>query len=218
MKKKNFSRLLLTGKVASMPFIPSANAALSPFDLITTSSAIYLSEKAETGINVLETDSAITFDGVSANIIHPGSGCTNVVPTEMTVVVSGLLSGDTVWIAAADDKDDPGLLGISPSFRIGFENLEVLSKFDVHVNTQREVGFDAPPGSAMMDQNVLTFSVPIDLSKFTSSSDNFYLQAMVARADGTLKFSDLDYITRVETDACSYGGEGSLSGTGTSTY
>ena len=105
MKKMRFARLLLTGKVATLPLlIGQAKADVTPS----------YSDMISNDLRVIEIPfgSAIRLQSITADA-YAGSSysayfCTNAsLPTSTTLVVTGANAGDTVVVAAASNKNDP---------------------------------------------------------------------------------------------------------------
>ncbi len=201
--KKKFASFLITGKAATLPFFMNNSVADTNLaDMLFDSSQPQLMERAGQGI-------AVTGDTVQ--IVSPGPGCSFPQPTDiMNVVVTGVRNGDFVFIASADNKDDPNFIAVNPAFRIGQQNLRILTSFYVdRLELSPLSGFEH--GGGDLGNAVSAISVPVDLNQI-SSTGLFYMQALILRPNpltaelpATMVFSELDEIKQVTATCDSYG-------------
>jgi len=203
--KKKFASFLITGKAATLPFFMNNSLAdTNVSDMLFDSGQPQLMERSGQGI-------AVTGDTVK--IVFPGPGCSFSQPADiMNVVVTGVRNGDSVYIASADNKDDPNFLAVNAGFRIGQQNLRILTSFYVDREELWPLsGFDY--GGGDLDNAVSAISVPVDLNQISTTARGvFYMQALIVRSNpiapelpATMVFSELDEIKQVTATCDSYG-------------
>lgn len=224
MKKKRFASYMLTGKVATLPFmVNSSFADVVPTYTEILSENVSVIEAPATGVRLMTTTvsagaSAYGGTGSSAYGGTDAAICSTSMPTTMNVVVTGAHPGNTVFLVASSDKDDAFMQTFNPNIRVGTTNMTVVSSFSLGDNPITEE-------AGAFSQSTSPISIPVDLSKLQLknlfSNGKFYLQAVVfstmnqATMWQTARVSELDEIV-VSTAGCpsTYGG----SNYGGSTY
>lgn len=180
--KRRFASFLLTGKVASFPFfMPNQNFAqfisLGPgTDLLSPD--VHIIELPAPGIRLLSTLTEAPpptgYGGGTAAEICVASPSA---PTSMTVSITGVRTGDMVFLVASTDTDDPVLQAfVNPAIRVGKNNV-ILKVFDVDLGARRVT--DLSETGALDATSVIPVSV--DLSGLSQqgflAGQKFFLQA-----------------------------------------
>lgn len=201
--KKRFASLLIGGKAAAMPFFIPSPAAAS-FSEAIFSSGLHLVEHG-TGITMIsemgEAPDANGYGGTTAaQICATGANAADT----LNVVVTGVSSGETVYLMASQDKDNNQLASFFPGWRLGNTNLRFLAAFDYQTSV---IVSDA----GNLHNAVGAVSVPVDLAQLNLiEGERIYLQAAVGNRtpDGNfanIRFSELDQV-EVSANSC-YGGQ-----------
>lgn len=207
MKRNRFARLMLTGKVATLPLlIGQARADVTPSysDMISSDlrvieipvgSAIRLQSIAVDANNY----SASAYAGSSYAAVF----CTNAsLPTSTTLVVTGVSAGDNVIIAAAGNKNDPVHLQIDSRLTLGTQGLSILGSAEFGRGL-----FPPAPGSSV--GGTVSFNVNTASLTGLAVGGKFYIQAAVipvgASGVSGWRFSELDEIQVGSCASSSYG-------------
>jgi hypothetical protein len=167
--KKRFSSYLLMGKVATLPAVTSKVMAANPPDYNDLTAPNVTAVTLPSNGHVMLTSTS--YGNVPTICVNHG------VPATMSVVVTGINPGDTVYLAASINSNDPAYTQLSPNLLIGTKDLVIIDSF---VNSQTTIRSDAMVGSQLSSTK---FNV--DLSKLTSAgialTDNseFFMQAMI---------------------------------------
>ena len=196
MKKIRFAKLLLTGKVATLPLlIGQAKADVTPTysDMISNDlrvieipvgSAIRLQSIAVDASSY----SSYSYAGTAAYF------CTNAgLPTSTTIVVTGASIGDTVVLAAASNKNDPLHLAIDSRLTLGTQSLSILGSASVGSGL-------FPPALGSSVKGTVSFNLTTSSLTALAASGRFYVQAAVIPSGGSTatlvnwRFSELDEI------------------------
>lgn len=190
MKKIRFARLLLTGKVATLPLlIGQAKADVTPgySDMISN----------ELRVIEIPFNSAIRLQSIAADASYAGSAysayfCTNVgLPTNTTLVVTGANVGETVVVAAASNSNDPFHLTIDSRLTLGTQGLTILGSAQLASGL-----FPLPAGSSA--RGTVAFNVDTAMLSALAVGGTFYIQAAVIPTGATgiseWRFSELDSI------------------------
>ncbi|MDO9140575.1 MAG: hypothetical protein Q7U38_09645 [Methylobacter sp.] len=192
MKKKRFSSYLMTGKVASMPFINSGFADVVPSYTDVLSANASIIEMPATGVRLYKVSEDVnTYGGYDAAL------CSTAIPTTMNIVVTGAKPGNIVYLVASSNKDDGTFQALSPKIRIGSENFTIVSSFSLgNITHGEEAGSFA--------ESISPTSIPVDISKLQQknlfNNGKFYLQAVIlstwdeASMWQTARFSELDEV------------------------
>lgn len=209
MKKKRFASYMLTGKVATLPFmINSSFADVVPTYTEALSESVSVIETPATGVRLMTTTvsagASSTYGGTDAAI------CSTSMPTTMNVVITGAHPGNTVFLVASSDKDDSFMQTVNPNIRVGTVNMTIVSSFSLGDNPITEE-------AGAFSQSTSPISIPVDLSKLQLknlfTNGKFYLQAVIFSTMNqstmwqTARVSELDEIV-VGTAGCpsTYGG------------
>jgi hypothetical protein len=192
MTKNRFARLLLTGKVASLPMlIGQARADVTPTysDMIgSTLRVIEVPSGTAIRLSSIAADAATAYAGTSS---YAALICTNTtLPENMTIVVTGVASGESVVLAAASNKNDPVHLAIDSRLTLGAQGLSVVGSAEVGKGL-----FTAPSGTTV--GGTVTITVPTTTLTALASNGKLYLQAAVIPSGATStvaswRFSELD--------------------------
>ncbi|MBV8465317.1 MAG: hypothetical protein JO218_05170 [Burkholderiales bacterium] len=156
--KKRFSSYLLMGKVATLPGLANkAMAANPPSYADLTKSSLSIVPLPAPGV-ILTT----TPYGNNPTICAPNS-----VPatTSMSVVVTGVMPGDTVYLAASTDSNDPSFLQLDGNLQIGKQNLTII---DSIVNAQSTIKAEALSGTP-----TTAVKFDVDINKLGSAGFSF---------------------------------------------
>lgn len=202
---RKFSTLLLTGKAASLPFLMQQAQAYTPSysDILTSEiTQIQLPVANQVELDSLGSGSY----GGSSSYGGAATLCSDsTVASQMSLVITGLNSGDEVFIATSTNTG--GNESVHPDIKIGNQNLLVPISFKATL-----------AGSSGAATAAVT--VPLDLNTLRNNGysltqgNSFYLQTFVFPA-GTLissnpwamaKFSELDTISVNRCVASTYGG------------
>jgi hypothetical protein len=196
--KKFSSSMLLMGKVATLPMLVSqAHADVTPVYSDITSSEITLIELPQTNqVRLL----SLTADAANVPSSYSSAAilCSNPMPATMSVVVTGVNPGDSVFVVASSDKNFSGHTALNPRATIGASNLAIVgaSKLD---NVSVASGTRA------------AITVPVDLGAIPTltAASSFYMQALVipenAASPSSWRFSELDEIRKGVSATNSYG-------------
>jgi hypothetical protein len=124
----------------------------------------------------------------------------------MSVVVTGVAPGDTVYLGASTNSNDPTLTQYSPNLLIGSKDLTIVDSF---VNNEATILTEAESGA-----RTASVRFNVDLGKLASAGfsladqSKFYLQAMTvpqsaAGLTGASYWAALHYspLVTVSTDA-----------------
>lgn len=208
MKKKYFSSFLLMGKVATLPLlIQSARADVSGLigsatpdatplfaDIVTSSVTIMAIPSSQTKLKNLITDTSSVYgsNAYASALLCPSSA--NVLPTSMSVVVTGVKEGDTVFLFGALDRNDPTNLSLHPKVTIGNKSIALLGQASI-------------TGTSGVSSAV---TIPVDLVKNKALVDagRFYIQAATINKTATgpsqWGYSELDMIGVGQLQVSSY--------------
>ncbi len=184
--KKKFASYLATGKAATLPFFAGNSLA----DMQEMSMA----------------------ELVSTDEVHIVGKCSDSDSSVMNVVITGLKSGDQVFLGSSNDT---GQLYPNdyPAMQIGETNLRFLTNFVVSGIDFGDILEDYYPyGEDNFEEATYTVSVPIALDDLLTQQAGFYMQALVYReGEPEALFSELD---KVEGICCSSydGGDGGNGG------
>ncbi len=205
MKKMRFAKLLLTGKVATLPLlIGQAKADVTPT----------YSDMISTDLRVIEipVGSAIRLQSIEADAGSYGSTayaanfCTNaVLPVNTTLVVTGINAGDNVILAAASDKNHPLHLAIDPRLTLGIQGLSILGSASVGG------GLFTASASGSLRGGTVSFNLDTTTLTALAAGGKFYIQAAViptgagAGSVSNWRFSELDEIRVGSCAASPYG-------------
>lgn len=190
MRKNRFAKLLLTGKVATLPvLIGQVRADVTPT----------YSDMIGSDLRVIEvpSGSAIRLMSIAADAGSQYAGtptaylCTNeALPANITVVVTGVNTGENVILAGAKNKNDPLHLSADKRMTIGSQNLTILG------SSQLAQGLIPGPTGGTVGGTV-AITVPTTTLTAIAPDANVFLQAVVIPAGATStiaswKFSELD--------------------------
>lgn len=176
MKRKHFSSFLLMGKVATLPLlIQSARAdvvgstqvdAVPAYtDIITSKVSVIAVPDSQVHLKNLTSDASTAYgaNSYASALLCPSTA--NALPSTMSVVVTGVKAGDTVYLFGALDKNDPVNLAYNPKITIGNSKLSMLGQAVVS-------------GTSGVTSAV---TIPIDLNsagnKPLVNAGRFYIQA-----------------------------------------
>lgn len=197
MNKTRFSRLLLAGKAATLPMMlgQAKAAGVTPTysDMISSDLRV-IQIPSGSGIVL----SSIAADSNTSSTSYAAQFCTNnTLPSSMTLVVTGVQLGETVYIAAASNKNDPSYTAVDPRLTVGSTNFKLFGMGSTQ-QTVNTIGGTSITGTLVMKLDTATL-----LS--LASNGKFYIQAMTLSSAGTLRFSELDEITVGTCQTSSYG-------------
>ncbi|WP_374348962.1 hypothetical protein [Chitinimonas sp.] len=205
--KKRFASYLLLGKAASLP----ALAAIPPdYNDFTTTKLTLL--EIPSGSVALSQGGPYGAGGGATVCVGGG------IPEKMSVVVTGVRPGDTVWVLASQDKDDVNLQGLSQDLHIGLNGVTMASVFSHQQAT-------ALAQASVPGEQVSAVTVSIKLNDLAArgislkAGSKFYMQAVIepqGQSGGSgaaywkaLRYSELDEITiSASGGSSSYGGYG----------
>ncbi len=192
--KKFSSSMLLMGKVATLPMlIGDASADVTPTYQDITSSQLTLIELPQAyklSLLSLTSDASSSTSSYASAVL-----CSNSMPTTMSVVVTGVSSGESVYIFASSDKN--GYVSLNPRATIGATNLVLLGMSGVA---------NSSPSTTRA-----AVTIPVSLSSLSSltSASKFYMQAIVvpagASSPSAWRISELDEIKMGTASSGAYG-------------
>lgn len=191
MKKNRFAKLLLTGKAASLPLLISQVKAA---DVTPTYSEMIGSElriiQVPLGNAALRLQSITADSNDTYGTPYAAFFCSNQLSgmdTNTTFVVTGLTKGDTVYLAAASDKNYAGHTSIDRRLTLGAKNVQILGSATV----------DSTGGGTLGNATVSFIAQSSTLQQL-GASGRFYLQALVLprgiAAPSGWKYSELDEV------------------------
>jgi hypothetical protein len=170
--KKKFASFLIGGKAATLPFFASNSLADMP-------NALCMAD--------------------CENVQIMGK-CSDSNSSVMNVVITGLKTGDAVFVASSDNTEqlDPNF----PDMKIGLTNLRFLTNFVVEgIDLGNIVGPEiAPYGEDNFSEGTYAVSVPVSFDELLNKPEGFYMQALIYRNDQAL-FSELDKV-EVQSGSC----------------
>lgn len=205
--KIKFGSFLLLGKVATLPSVLApTQAAVFPLPTVTptfadiTTSSLSIIEIPATQVLLqnLRNDASATTNTshASASALLCPSTATSALPVSMSVVVTGVSGGDTVYVFGALDKNYTPYTSLNPRLTIGNSALAPLAMMTV---------------TSSVSGTISSISVPVDLSAHAAlvNAGTFYLQAISvpANSDGYMgwRVSELDQISVGQFAKDSYG-------------
>ena len=210
---KKFSTYLLMGKVASLPFLTqsaraefvlptipstSSSSALAYTDITTSTISIIEMPDTLVKLQTVKTDTAAstsTLKSAASAMLCP-SPTTSALPTTMSVVITGVNAGDSVYLFGALDKNYSQYTSLNSRLTIGDSGLVNLGWATV---------------TASKSTAISTVTIPIDLTANSALLRNgtFYLQAISIPASSTgyssWRISELDQISTGQIVRDSYG-------------
>ena len=147
MKKNRFASLLLTGKVATMPLlINQARADVTPTYLDVIEPVAF--DKPLRLIELPLNQAAIKLQSISTDSNYAGGNyaggssyaaflCNNLggATAQFNFAVVGVQEGETVYLAAARNKNDPLHLGVDKRITIGTQGLTILASTQIAAAT-----------------------------------------------------------------------------------
>lgn len=194
--KKFSSSMLLMGKVATLPMLISqAHADVTPTYQDVTSTQLSLIELPQTNqlrLVSLTADAANQSSSYASAIL-----CTNPMPSSMSVVVTGVNPGESVYLFASTDKNYSGHTSLNPRASIGATNLALLG-----------ISGLAPSSPTSIKAAV---SIPVSLASNPdlTSASSFYMQAIIvppgATSPASWRFTELDEVRKGTVSTNSYG-------------
>jgi hypothetical protein len=205
--RKRFASYLLTGKVAANPFLTSkAFADVTPtFSELTSSSVSVIEQPVANQVRLLTTTAGAPYGSASGSAAY---ACSSPLPSTMNVVVTGLQTGEQVYLVASTAKDTGEFAALNSSIRVGNAHLTIIAAFTVNNAT---IAADASDITRLKS----TATVPLDLNRLASHGFNvsngsvFYLQAVAFPSVSDpvafwaqARVSELDEI-KVTTQGCS---------------
>jgi hypothetical protein len=192
--KKFSSSMLLMGKVATLPMlIGEASADVTPtYQDITSSqlSLIELPQASKLSLLSLTSDASTSTSSYASAVL-----CSNSMPTTMSVVVTGVSSGESVYIFASSDKN--GYVSLNPRATIGATNLVLLGVSGV--------------ANSSPNTTRAAVTIPVSMSSLSglTSASKFYMQAIVvpagASSPSAWRISELDEIKMGTASSSAYG-------------
>lgn len=196
MSKTRFSRLLLVGKAATLPMLlgQAKAASVTPTysDMISSDLRVI---QIPSGSGVVL--SSIAADSNTSSSSYAAQFCTNnTLPSNISLVVTGVKQGETVIVAAASNKNDPVHTAYDPKLTIGSTNLKLLAVSGLQ-SAQHTVTGTNITGTVAMQVDTTTL-------KNLASNGKFYIQAITSGTSG-LRYSELDEITVGTCQTSSYG-------------
>ncbi|MDP2793531.1 MAG: hypothetical protein Q8O25_05520 [Sulfurisoma sp.] len=202
MAKMRFSRLLLAGKAATLPLligqVKAATVTPGYSDMISTNlSIIEMPSGDGIQLNSITSDAGIATSPYGTSS-YAASMCTNFsLPSNMSMVVTGVMPGDTVYVVAASDKNDSLHIQADSRLTVGRQNLTILG---IVGSAGSQIPFSA---------SQIRSSIVLDVSSSSLTrlavGGRFYIQAVVASGTGQFRFSELDEIAVGTCQASTYG-------------
>ena len=197
---KKFVSYLLGGKAATLPmFANLARAQDLSLPQMLLTDQVHLMETGDPKNFCSISNSLQT--NVAARILLPAANCSvKTAPDNMTVIVTGLRKGDWVFLAASD------ALAATPSkegIRLDFmRNFRVVANYKLNNFEKDFPGY--VNGGAIAEGVLYSASIPVDLSVLRNPQ-GFYLQLIVASADGAFRVSETDKVESVLASCDAYG-------------
>lgn len=188
--KKRFSSWLLMGKVATLPvLIQAARADVVPAytDVIRSSVSVFVLPANQIALKTISADTA-SHPANAANSLSSTLLCTTAagttLPTTMSVVITGINAGESVYLVAALNKNDPLNLALDSRITVGTNGLVIM-------------------GSASLSGSSGTSSavtIQVDLTRYSNllAANRFYMQAVSVLPDSPVsswRLSELDTVS-----------------------
>ncbi len=184
-KSKKFGSFLITGAAATLPLLANNSLVEIPPEILYSEEPHLIQQSAQ-GINVLNMIDEVD---VAAQMVYPGKKCYFPQPSNiMNLIVTGVRTGDYVYIASASDKNDPYHLSMDPNFKIGSTDFKILLQ-----------------GFSVDNQTSSFISKSIDLNQIPNNTNGFYMQSAILR-EGEILFTELDRIQSITQNCNMYGG------------
>lgn len=208
MKRNRFASLLLTGKVATLPLLisqaradvtPSYQDVVVPFDATGQTNVLQVIE-LPFGSAAVKLQSIATDSNYAGGSSYAAFLCNNLTPpSTMNIAVAGVQPGDTVYLVAASNKNDPANLALDSRLTIGAQGLTILGSATM-----------APQSAGDLSSVRMTAMFATDTSKITNLAHGgaVYLQAVTIPPGASVanwRVSELDEIGVGTCTTTSYG-------------